>query len=44
MDMRNTFENPEMIKEEEFTDISFEGDKIKYTIPASSVMHIEVTV
>ena len=44
MDMRNTFEAPDTVKEEKFDNISFEQNIIKYTIPASSVMQIEVTV
>lgn len=44
MDSKNTFDNPDEVKEESFDAITFEKDKIKYTIPACSVMSIEVTV
>ena len=40
----NTFDAPSVVTEKEFEDISFEGDKIRFTIPASSVMHIEVGI
>ena len=40
----NTFDAPSVVTEKDFEDISFEGDKIRFTIPASSVMHIEVGI
>ena len=43
MDDHNTFDAPDVVKEEEFKNISFKNDKIRYTIPPSSVMCIEVT-
>ena len=44
MDDHNTFDNPDVVKTEAFDKISFENDKLKYTIPTCSVLHIEVTV
>ena len=44
MDDRNTFDAPEAVKEEVFEGLLIEEDRIRYTIPASSVMSIEVTV
>ena len=44
MDDYNTFDQPDVVFEKAFDDISFEGDKITFTIPASSVMHIEVEI
>ena len=43
MDDHNTFDNPDVVKDEEFKNISFKNDKIRYTIPPCSVMCIEVT-
>ena len=43
MDDHNTFDNPNVVKDEEFKNISFKNDKIRYTIPPCSVMCIEVT-
>jgi len=42
MDDYNSFENPSVVKTEELKDISFEGNRIKVTIPACSVLHITV--
>ena len=39
----NTFDDPEKVKIEDFKGASFDGGKIKFTIPASSVLHLEVT-
>ena len=44
MDDYNTFDQPDVVFEKAFDDISFEGDKITFKIPASSVMHIEVEI
>nr|MCR4730150.1 alpha-N-arabinofuranosidase [Saccharofermentans sp.] len=44
MDDHNTFDQPDVVFEKAFDDISFEGDKITFKIPASSVMHIEVEI
>jgi alpha-N-arabinofuranosidase len=40
----NTFDEPDVVKEEVFDAFKCAGDKITFSIPASSVMHIEVTV
>ncbi len=39
----NTFDDPEKVKIEDFKGAGFDGGKIKFTIPASSVLHLEVT-
>ena len=44
MDDHNTFDEPDVVSEKTFDGISFEGDKLKFSIPASSVMHIEVEI
>ncbi|MBR5916492.1 MAG: alpha-N-arabinofuranosidase [Lachnospiraceae bacterium] len=43
MDDHNTFDNPDVVRDEEFKNISFKNDKVRYTIPPCSVMCIEVT-
>ncbi|MBR6303390.1 MAG: hypothetical protein IKR35_06025, partial [Lachnospiraceae bacterium] len=35
---------PNTVKVEKFEDVSFKDNKIKFKIPASSVLHLEVTV
>lgn len=40
----NTFDEPDVVKEESFDAFETNGDKLTFKIPASSVMHIEVTV
>ena len=40
----NTFNNPDVVKEEAFDAFETNGDKLTFRIPAASVMHIEVTV
>jgi len=42
MDAMNTFEVPDVVNKEEFTEIILEDGKVKFTIPACSVMHIEI--
>jgi len=44
MDAHNTFEDKEVVRLEKFDKVCAEGDKLSYTIPACSVLHIEVTV
>ena len=44
MDDHNTFDEPDVVSEKAFDNISFEGDRISFTIPASSVMHIEAEI
>ena len=44
MDDYNTFDNPAVVTEKAFDDIKIDGDKLVFTIPASSVMHIEVEI
>jgi alpha-N-arabinofuranosidase len=43
-DAHNTFDDPDVVKEESFDAFKTEGDKLIFKIPSSSVMHIEVTV
>jgi len=40
----NTFEKPDEVKTVEFKDYDFKGDTLKIKIPASSVLHLEVTI
>jgi alpha-N-arabinofuranosidase len=40
----NTFDEPDVVKEEVFDAFETKGDKLTFKIPAASVMHIEVTV
>ncbi len=42
IDDYNTFENPDKVKAEEFTNVEFKNDNLDFTIPASSVMLIQV--
>ncbi len=43
MDAYNTFDEPENVKEKEFTDYTVtEGGSIKLTVPACAVIHMEV--
>jgi len=42
MNAHNTFENPEVIKEQEFTDYSKAVNGINVTIPACSVVSIRI--
>ena len=42
-DALNTFDEPDKVKIEKFDDIKIEGDKLTFKIPASTVLHIEVT-
>ena len=44
MDAYNTFDDPDVVTEKAFDGVKFEGDKLTFTIPASSVMHIEVEI
>lgn len=44
MDDKNTFEDPENVKVSAFTGLESEKDQIRFTIPACSVMHIEVVL
>ncbi|MBR3248360.1 MAG: alpha-N-arabinofuranosidase [Clostridiales bacterium] len=44
MDDHNTFDEPDVVSEKTFDNISFEGDRISFKIPASSVMHIEAVI
>ena len=41
---REDFDDPDVVKEESFDAFKTDGDKITFTIPASSVMHIKVTL
>lgn len=40
----NTFEEPERVTTSEFKKFEIEGNKIKFTMPACSVLHLEVTI
>ena len=40
----NTFEKPEVVKEEDFTDFTVNGNKILIKMPKSSVVHLEVEI
>ena len=42
--LHNTFAKPGTVKVNKFEDVSFKDNKIKFKIPASSVLHLEVTV
>jgi len=41
--LHNTFESPETVTVKNFDAVSFNGGEIKFTIPASSVLHLELT-
>ncbi|MBR4430964.1 MAG: alpha-N-arabinofuranosidase [Clostridiales bacterium] len=40
----NTFDEPDVVKDVDFDAFKTNGDKFTFSIPAASVMHIEVTV
>ncbi len=42
MDAHNTFENPNVVKLEDFTDYTLTEQGIRFTIPPCSVLHLEV--
>jgi len=44
MQAHNTFDAPEVVKTEEFTGCKVVENKLVFTIPARSVLHLEVTV
>ena len=44
MDDCNTFDNPDKVKEADFDSLVIEGNKIRFTVPAASVMHLQVTL
>ena len=44
MDAKNTFDDPEAVKVQDFSDVKAEGDQIRFAIPACSVIHLEVTL
>lgn len=44
MHAHNTFENPDTVHTAEFEKITVSGSKVKFTIPACSVMHLEVEI
>jgi alpha-N-arabinofuranosidase len=44
MHAHNTFENPEVVKTEAFDGCKIVDNKLVFTIPACSVLHLEVTV
>ncbi|MCM1027699.1 MAG: alpha-N-arabinofuranosidase [Roseburia sp.] len=44
MRAHNTFDDPDAVHAKEFTDVTAEGNKIRFTAPACSVMHLEVEI
>lgn len=40
----NTFEAPDTVHTREFNDVTVEGNKVTFTIPACSVLHLEVEI
>ena len=44
MHAHNTFDNPEVVKTAEFDGCKVVDNKLVFTIPACSVLHLEVTV
>ncbi len=44
MNAHNTFDAPETVHTTDFTDVKVDGNKVKFTIPARSVLHLEVTI
>ena len=42
MDDYNTFENPDVVKLQDFTDVTLTEQGLKFTIPPCSVLHLEV--
>ena len=44
MRAHNTFENPDAVHTEEFTGVAAEGGRLCFTVPACSVLHLEVEI
>ena len=44
MHAHNTFDEPDKVHTQQFTDMRIEGNKLIFTIPACSVLHLAVTV
>lgn len=44
MHAHNTFDNPDEVHTSPFTECRIEDNKLAFTIPACSVLHLEVTV
>lgn len=44
MDAHNTFEDGEAVKPREFDALSVDGNTVRFTIPARSVLHLEVEI
>ncbi len=42
--LHNTFDKPEEVTVKEFNDIEVNGNRIKFSIPASSVLHLELNI
>ena len=42
MNAHNTFEELDIVKVEGFTDFTVVGDRIRFTLPPCSVLHLEV--
>ena len=44
MNAHNTFEAPEQVREEEFSAFTVAGDRVSFTLPPCSVLHLELEV
>ena len=44
MQAHNTFEQPDAVHTVEFNDLKVEGNKVYFTVPACSVLHLEVEI
>ena len=44
MTAHNTFEEPDRVHTKDFTDVMVNGNKVTFTAPACSVMHLEVEI
>lgn len=44
MRAHNTFDEPDRIHAKEFRDVAVEGNKVRFTAPVCSVMHLEVEI
>lgn len=44
MKAHNTFDEPEAVRAKEFQNVTVEGNQVRFTAPACSVMHLEVEI
>ena len=44
MKAHNTFDTPDAVHAQEFTDLTVNGNQVSFTAPACSVMHLEVEI